>query len=198
MKNTLWAGIDYGSKMAGTTVIAMLDPDERIVFRQSEKKKDADQFVLQWVKEQKKPFPLFLDAPLSLPLVYRNAEKGDDYFYRQADRAVQAMSPMFLGGLTARAMRLHRQLDKMGCAVHEVYPGYLARKWQLKDRGYKNQKQHIPAVVEAINTHQPFSFLRAPENWHQVDALLAFLSGYRFFRQEHLQFGSSAEGYIIV
>lgn len=193
-----WIGIDYGSKMAGTTVIAAVDAARGVFFAQSKKKNDADQFIVDWIEEQATPPTLFLDAPLSLPLVYRAPSHGGDYFYRQADKAVQAMSPMFLGGLTARAMRLRQQLEALGCTVYEVYPGYLARQWALKEHGYKKQKQHLQAVVEALHPHLPFPLAEAPDNWHQVDALLAFLSGYRFFSNQHQTFGAADEGCIIV
>ena len=105
-------GIDYGSKMAGTTVIAYLKSG-KLHFAQSQKKKDADLFVENWVA-QHQPRAIFLDAPLSLPGVYTEPEAYDDYFYRAGDRLLRAMSPMFLGGLTARAMRLSRRLKATG------------------------------------------------------------------------------------
>jgi len=198
MGGSAWIGIDYGSKMAGTTVIAAGNRASGIAFFQSEKKKDADLFILQWIKEQDTPPTLFLDAPLSLPIVYRKPNQSTDYFYREADRAVKAMSPMFLGGLTARAMKFKRQLTALGCAVYEVYPGHLAREWELKPLGYKQQKRHLPTVLEALQPHLPFPLAHSPENWHQVDALLAFISGYRFSQNTHHTFGAEAEGYIIV
>lgn len=198
MVNKEWAGIDYGSKMAGTTVIAAPNEQRKIQFFQSEKKKDADRFIMEWVGGQEIPPPLFLDAPLSLPIVYRNSDGGSDYFYREADKAVKAMSPMFLGGLTARAMKLSHHLSTLGCTVYEVYPGHLARTWELNAHGYKKQKDYLPAVLEAIQPHLPLPLAQTPENWHQIDALLAFLSGYRFFQNTHQTFGSVTEGCIFV
>ena len=123
-------GIDYGAKMAGTTVIAHLH-DEQLTLTQSVKKQDADKFVLEKVAAIQ-PTHLFLDAPLSLPGVYRSLPDCDSFFYRKSDQAVQAMSPMFLGGLTARAMQLAHQLQNQGLEIIEIYPAKLAERLGLK------------------------------------------------------------------
>ena len=101
-------GVDYGSKMAGTTVVAVAR-ERQIDLLQSGRKQDADAWLLETAVAQQ-PDHIFLDAPLSLPGVYRHLPGRSDYFYREADRELQAMSPMFLGGLTARAMQLHERL----------------------------------------------------------------------------------------
>ena len=88
-------GIDYGSKLAGTTVITY-DIDRVLYQLQSDKKSDADKFVLNHVTDLK-PDAIYLDAPLSLPKAYFG--EGDDFFYRKGDKELRAMSPMFLGGL---------------------------------------------------------------------------------------------------
>lgn len=87
-------GIDYGSKLAGTTAICYQEGDALTII-QSEKKQDADRFINDTV-ESLKPEQIFIDAPLSLPAAYFG--NGDDYFYRDCDRQLKAMSPMFLGG----------------------------------------------------------------------------------------------------
>ncbi len=103
-----WVGIDYGAKLAGTTAISFVE-NNQIKTVQSVRKQNADTFCLDWISRLKPDF-IMIDAPLSLPLAYFG--KGDDYFYRQADRELKAMSPLFLGGLTARAMRLANQWSK--------------------------------------------------------------------------------------
>lgn len=192
--NTL-VGIDYGSKMAGTTVIAYIQ-NNQICLLQSIKKKDADQFVLDFFKDWHIPAHVFLDAPLSLPGAFFG--KGNDYFYRLADKAVQAMSPMFLGGLTARAIRLQDNLTKGNHLVKEVYPGYLARLLGLKEMGYKGDQTTLPVLSEIIAKLLPYPLEILPQNWHQFDALLALITGIRFANNQHQQFGDDSEGVIIV
>jgi len=193
-----WAGIDYGSKMAGTTVIAYVEESGRLVFHQSAKKRDADQFLLDWADAQERPAQLFFDAPLSLPAVYTHPDQSSDYFYREADQEVQAMSPMFLGGLTARAMRLARSFQERGWIVHEVYPGHLARNLDLKEWGYKKKLDDLPGVLAAFRQKLTGLPDADPANWHQFDAMLAFCSGWRYQKGRHLTYGNPEEGLIIV
>ena len=186
-------GIDYGSKLAGTTVIARSENGE-VRFAQSEKKKDADQFLLNQLALET-PTTIFLDAPLSLPGAYFG--RGTDFFYRAADRSLKAMSPMFLGGLTARAMRLTQQLQALGHQVLEVYPGGLARKLGLPKDQYKKQLIHLPTVVKLITTQIPIKFVKTELiTWHHFDALLACWTGIRYYEGKADSFGEADEGEI--
>jgi len=189
-------GIDYGSKTAGTTVITRVE-NQQFVFYQSKKKQDADAFLKTWITDAA-PHQLFIDAPLSLPLVYQYPDQSDDYFYRKGDRELGAMSPMFIGGLTARAIRLSRQIQALlpESKILEVYPGALARKLELKAAGYKQRKEHLVPTMELLQPRLPYP--AAPENWHQVDALLAWLCGWRYRRDQHDYHGDPREGGIIV
>ena len=65
MKPQVLAGIDFGSKMAGTTVIAVAGKTPIRLFS-SRKNEDADSFLFEIVKETGIE-ELFLDATLSLP-----------------------------------------------------------------------------------------------------------------------------------
>ncbi len=186
-------GIDYGSKLAGTTVIARSE-NGVVQFTQSEKKKDADQFILTQLASEA-PALIFLDAPLSLPGAYFG--RGTDFFYRVADRSLKAMSPMFLGGLTARAMRLTQQLTELGHQVIEVYPGGLARQLNLPKDQYKKQKVHLPTVLELITNQIPIKFVETDLiSWHHFDALLACWTGWRYNNGKAENFGEPAEGEI--
>jgi len=188
-------GIDYGSKLAGTTVIARVRAEStKVQFVQSLKKKDADQFILDQLASEP-PTVIFLDAPLSLPAAYFG--KGDDYFYRSADRELKAMSPMFLGGLTARAMRLKKQLNNQGHQVIEAYPGGLARHLALPKDQYKKQKIYLPSILELITTKIPIKFVASDLiTWHHVDALLACWTGWRYHEGIAENFGIAEEGQI--
>lgn len=191
-------GIDYGSKLAGTSAIAHFsDTEGRICFSQGAAKRDADRFILDWI-EERRPEQIFLDAPLSLPGVYVGREGCNDYFYRAGDRELKAMSPMFLGGLTARAMQLRSQILALyNPLVQEVYPGALARHLSLGELGYKAAKENMPACLAAVHPLLPCP-AALPDNWHQFDALLAWLTGHRHAMGQHLVFGHVLEGAIWV
>jgi len=190
-------GIDYGSKMAGTTVIAYLEKAS-LRFSSSEKKKDADQFITDWISRHK-PGAVFLDAPLSLPGVYRFPKRYDNYFYREADRQLSAMSPMFLGGLTARAMKLKAALAQQSVTVIEVYPGGLSRLLALDKKRYKKDKSYLPTATALVMKKMPDIQLPVmPKSWHEFDALLAYLCGYRYTRGIHESYGTEEEGQIIL
>ena len=162
-------GIDYGSKLAGTTAVAYLE-NAKLQLVQSEKKQDADHFLSEIISRLS-PKSVFIDAPLSLPAAFYG--KGDDYFYRKADRECKAMLPMFLGGLTARAMKLKAQNADRN--FYEVYPGMLARDvldlgeaYAKKDK-FSNQHQSALLKQLEVELHEDLS------NWHQFDAVLGKL-----------------------
>ncbi|MEM9887513.1 MAG: DUF429 domain-containing protein [Bacteroidota bacterium] len=191
------AGIDYGSKLAGTTVIAHLVSDQ-VQFLQSAKKQDADAFLLREIKNLGLNC-IFLDAPLSLPGVYRNIDPYNDYFYRAVDKVLKAMSPMFLGGLTARAMRLKQQLEALEVQVVETYPAHTARQFKLSDFHYKKQLAHLDACSSYLMEQLVLPYDITPiKNWHQMDALLAFYSAWRYRNGQHESFGSEEEGRVVV
>ena len=143
-------GVDYGSKLAGTTAISYLE-EGKIRILQSKKKEDADQFLSELILRLS-PKSIFIDAPLSLPAAYHN--KGTDYFYRKADRDCKAMSPMFLGGLTARAMKLKAQHADRNFI--EVYPAMLARVVLELGEAYAKKEKLSKAHQDALLKHLDF------------------------------------------
>lgn len=188
---TRFWGIDYGSKLAGTTVIAQYDGG-LVTLLHSQKKQDADAMILAHAQATPPDF-IFLDAPLSLPGVYRALPDTTDYFYRAVDKAVKGMSPMFLGGLTARAMQLRTQLAPI--PVHETYPALHARAWALQQWHYKKQITYLPSVLDQVLPRLPFRI--APSivtSWHALDAVLALYSAYRYAHQQHEAIGHPEEG----
>ncbi len=185
--------------MAGTTVICRFD-GEKFELLQSTKNQDADQFLLGLCKD--KPVQLYIDAPLSLPGVYRSLPGYSDYFYREADKTVRAMSPMFLGGLTARAMQLQAKLQAFSPCI-EVYPGALARALKLPEAGYKKEINNIPSCQASLlrQFHWPPEILAAAlqlccSNWHQFDAFLAWCIGWKHQQQIASVAGKVEEGLI--
>ncbi len=187
-----WIGIDYGSKLAGTTVICYAQ-DSGIRFLQSKKKQDADQMILDFVDEY--PYDsIFLDAPLSLPLAY--FDNGKDYFYRECDRKTGAMSPMFLGGLTARAMRLASLLITTKC--YETYPAYLIKTVLQLSELYQKKSKFTGDILDKLYPLLPITLDDEITNWHQFDALLCWISGYRHDSKKALSIGHKDEGLINV
>jgi uncharacterized protein len=195
-------GIDYGAKMAGTTVVAFVEGGV-LRFAASAKKQDADRFLLDFFAGHA-PGKIFIDAPLSLPEVYSlgsaHLPEGEvpDYHYRACDRALGAMSPMFLGGLTARAMKLAFILRKRGWEVHETYPGALARLLGLDGQGYKSDAEAIALCFKALQQHEPgLGHIEGIGTWHHFDALLAWCSAMRWQEGRARLDGTAATGCIV-
>ena len=197
---SLIGGVDYGSKMAGTTAVVLGDTrTRRLTLYGSLAGQDADSFLLK-IAEAHRPQVLCIDAPLSLPGVYTRLPGCDDYFYRNADKLLRAMSPMFLGGLTARAMRLATQLTGLSVKVCETYPAAQARRLGLDSWGYKTKTEAIAPVVAQIADVLPDWDANAAQwrTWHHVDALLAWLGAWRLETQSAECFGDETEGVIYV
>ena len=188
-------GIDFGSKMAGTTAIAY-NPDDKIYIMQSPQKKDADKFIQNVIYKQN-PERIFIDAPLSLPLIYSEPNKGEDFFYRHCDKLVKAMSPMFLGGLTARAMELAAGWRKNNISVFESYPKKVKQILLPGDDLYKKSKENIAYFMKALNPFlKPYKVECLPQNWHQVDAVLCWTIGLRYAKTNVKSYGDEQEGII--
>lgn len=190
------AGIDFGARTAGTTVVSLVLAGKVQLF-QCPKGSDADQFILT-ILDRGKPNQVYLDAPLSLPGVYQGLAGCEDYFYRACDRELSAMSPMFLGGLTARAMQLRKKLEDGGMKVFETYPAQLTRLLELDQTTYKDSIDGLPSLLYAVRPHLTFTLESEPTNWHQFDALLATISGWRHKKGEARQYGHEGEGVILV
>ena len=196
-KQRPFLGIDYGRKFSGNTVIGYKYEDE-IAFVESEKNHDADKLIVDLAR-QLKPEYIFLDAPLSLPRVYFNpAHEAQDYFYRQCDRDLHAMSPMFLGGMTARAIRLRHRLENEGFIVKEVYPAALADLIKLGAHGYKEKTVNIGRCINIITQLFNLHHLTIEDvpTWHHLDALLAMISGWRYLEGKAIRYGNPGEGII--
>ena len=191
-------GVDFGAKQAGTTAAAMEIQGQLQVW-QSPEGMDADSWLKELIQAQQAKV-VYLDGPLTLPMVYGQpvSTTQADYFYRQADRELQAMSPMFIGGLTARAIKLRAELAEKGVALLETYPAALVRLLLPNLIGYKKSPAKIPEYAEALQGQLPIEWQGPPQNWHQFDAVLAWLSGYRHATGQSALYGDAREGRIIV
>ena len=185
----MFCGIDFGSRKAGTTAICW--QEQRLHLCCCKQGQDADQFLESWVAV-KQPSEIYIDAPLSLPAALYG--KGDDYMFRDCDRALKAMSPMFLGGLTARAIRLKDLWQQMGIQVFEVYPGGCIRS-KYSDLAILYKKD-ITTFLLQLQARLKTQFDRKPINWHEVDALLAWEIGARHQLRDALSAGDPTEGLI--
>jgi len=191
-KQVTHIGVDYGSKLAGTTVVCYESKPGLIDFLQSLKKQDADKLILDFVDNYTVDY-VFIDAPLSLPAVYQETNSDGNYFYRAADKITKAMSPMFIGGLTARAMKLNAHLSRSNTIALETYP-----KMLVSELGYgEDYKSEIDSFLKQILNQYSLRLNQPMTNWHQVDSLLAYLSGVRYFNYEHKEVGDKNEGTII-
>jgi len=109
------------------------------------------------------------------------------------------MSPMFLGGLTARAMRLKAELKSTGCRIIETYPRMLTEVLELTGDYHKKSSEELEHFANALANRLDISINKNTiTSWHHIDALLAFLSGIRYLNQEHKVFGKKKEGQVIV
>jgi predicted nuclease with RNAse H fold len=196
-QNINFIGIDFGSQNAGTTVICFSE-NKQLKFISSEKNKSADDFLISQIDKISPEF-VFIDAPLSLPAIYRESDKYSDYFFRECDKTLKAMSPMFIGGLTARAIKIKDFLEKKNIKVFEIYPSHLAKILNLKDHDYKGQKSSIGIVLDLIFKEYPhLKFEAELKTWHEVDSFLAYISGYRYINNQAQIYGNIQEGIIIV
>ena len=188
-------GIDYGSKMAGTTAVAHLSGGQ-VVFNASEKGRDADAMILA-LAEELKPTLIAIDAPLSLPGVYTSQAGCTDYFYRDCDRLTKAMSPMFLGGLTARAMKLAAQLRVSGVEVIEAYPVKSGKELGLKAFGYREKQPDLKGLFDKFYSETGIDLREQTRlSGHHIDAAIALFIARQYDLDRANQLGNSSEGII--
>lgn len=193
-------GIHYGSKLCGDTVIAILNVN-KIYFLHVDENTDADEFIFNAAKHFK-PDVIFVDAPLSIPGIYCG-KLGREYHFREADKQLKAMSPMILGGLTARAMQLKARLEAdIPTKVYETYPKRQACNYQLSEIGYKKErKSNLIAcrnhLSEKLNANL-FIDCQDISSWHHIDALLALFGAMRFVMGLAETFGDADEGLIYI
>lgn len=190
------AGIDFGSKTSGFTCAAIL-VGSKVHLHQAEKNKDADKWLMSLFEEYQCNV-IGIDAPLSIPGALKGLDGFSNYHYRVADIEAKAMSPMFLGGLTARAIELKDQIEKMYFSkVIEVYPKLAAQNLKLQMTHYKKDRNYLEECLAIVTETVQWSFDQSEiTNWHQFDALLALISTEKFTRNTCSSIGNKAEGLI--
>lgn len=193
---TVLAGVDYGAKLSGNTAVAVLKKGKVELFK-TKVKENADDFIVEVLSKHQVKM-VFIDAPLSLPRSYQGIkeETEPEFFYRQCDKETGAMSPLFLGGLTARAIALKYCLNRKEIEVYETYPSYLCRLLNIE------RVKTADGVFEMF--HRIKNELNGlfgniePQTIHEIDALLALYSAIRFCQQQHVVLGDASEGEILV
>lgn len=190
MKN-IW-GIDFGARRSGNTVIANA-VEGRVVFYQVEKGADTDAWMEELVEELE-PQLIAIDAPLSLPLGWCGGE--GDLFYRECDSELKAMSPLFLGGLTGRAVKFARQLKSLKVSVIEAYPkGFVNHLLQgVCPHSARDVRQILAQLPEGVE----LELEENPTNDHQMDALMALVVAIRYEAGMANGYGKRDEGLIWV
>lgn len=185
-------GIDFGARSSGNTVVCVREK-QGYRFHRSPEGGDGDAWLNDLISELR-PGSIYIDAPLSLPAAYFN--RGNDYAFRLADRLAGGMSPMFLGGLTARAMALADAWRKAGISVHEAYPSALIRHaWESLDI---KPRVAIPRSKLRIMAGMVLLPPPSPADRHEADAWLCWVIGHRHQRGEAKAFGNAEEGVILV
>jgi len=190
-------GIDYGSRYSGTTVICY-NSNHQVKFLESSRNSDADAFILNEAAYLK-PDLTVIDAPLSLPGMYILGNDYNDRFFRVCDRELKAMSPMFIGGITARAMSVKEELFRRRFRVVETYPRKLVELMNLPGEMYKKSSKYLPVFTEFLKFSVGLNInTKLITTWHRMDALLAFLSGLRYLNKEVERYGEKEEGLVFV
>jgi predicted nuclease with RNAse H fold len=188
-KNIL--GIDYGGKTTGNCALAYIE-NGRIVSVQIPKTKNPDLEIKKFIQERKIEL-VFIDAPLSLPIAYMNPKLGNNFHYRQADIETKAMSPMFLGGFTARAIELKSNLEPI--IVKETYPKQFLK---LFDLNYTEATAKETLKTAVTKTEFNFSIKTNISIKHQFDAILALCSALRYVNGLCTTYGNEREGLIYI
>jgi uncharacterized protein len=193
MMNIRWGGVDFGSKLAGTTAITFI-LDDKIKIVQTTKGQDADKWLVKIIKENNLDY-IFMDSPLSLPAAFFG--KGDDFNYRKADRLISAMSPMFLGGLTARAIKLKTELAHYGVSCIEVYPGGFVRN-QADYQLFYNKKDltSLSKMTDELLQTIQHDISEKPTTYHQLDSLICWYIGDKYLKGQAQSLGDAEEGLI--
>lgn len=190
----IW-GVDFGAKLSGNTAVASYD-GEKVKLYQAERSQDAGKWLDRLYSEMV-PALIGIDAPLSLPPGYFHP--GQDLHFRKADRLLGAMSPMFIGGLTARAIEWSQGVEAKRI---EVYPSALAdllhpagRKLRKSESDWFHKEVLIPTFIDL--EEQELS-IEIPRTIHQLDALLALLTALRYRSGKAISYGIESEGMIWV
>lgn len=185
-------GVDYGAKKSGNTAVAISN-GFKISIYQAEKGADSDRWLNKLLVKYP-PYFVAIDAPLSLPKAWCGG--NGDLFYRKCDSALKAMSPLFLGGLTARAVQFKRSLEEKKTEVIECYPKGFVQK--ILDGYYPKAGEILDETLQKLSKEHQLIFSQIPTNEHQIDATLSLIMAIRYQKGLAQAFGEEREGLIWV
>jgi uncharacterized protein len=185
----LW-GIDFGARRSGNTAVAIAE-DGKVRFYQTKKDQDTDAWLEELI-EKHPPTLIAIDAPLTLPAGWCGGI--GDLFYRQCDEELRAMSPLFLGGLTGRAVKFHRKSKDAGIKMLETYPKGFVNN--LLDGEYPEVGSDLNPILQKLPKDIQLELNEQPANEHQLDALICLVVAFRFTKKEACAFGKYGEGLI--
>ena len=106
------------------------------------------------------------------------------------------MSPMFLGGLTARAMKLKASLPIT--EFRESYPSYFIKVIKEYGADYTKRGPYSNVICDKLIEEYGIVLSDRPSNWHQLDGLACYVIGLRHERGEGQVIGQAGEGLIYV
>lgn len=181
-------GIDLAGKEENPSGICVLD--KKLKIKLILKSLYSNEAILKEI-ETWKPSLVVIDAPLSLPQGRCCLEKDCDCavggHFRRAEEEIRSYGrvlPLTFKGmkmLTLRGIKLANKL-RTGCEVIETHPRTVQRTL-----GFITL-EHVGKFLE----------LPAEASEHEVDAVLAAVTGYLYLKGCFIQLGDSQEGTIII
>ncbi|MCH8555192.1 MAG: hypothetical protein LAT76_08545 [Schleiferiaceae bacterium] len=198
-RKQVWAGVSLGGKYTGDSALAIYS-NGQILIVQPDEGVDSDAFSTQ-VIEQFAPEIITIDAPITIPGALTKTSGCFDYHFRQADKECGCISPMIIGGRTARAIELKSVWEKLGKEVYETSPRLLARDFGLREMGYRKTGLHLrncAALLKASFNPDINLAERDISNWTRLDALLALMTAMKIETKTATSIGNPEEGLIWV
>ena len=179
-------GIDLAGKEENPTGLCVLNKEQislKTIYR--------DKDIIRFVKDEN-PYLIAIDAPLSLPkgrcCLEKDCKCAVGGHLREAEREIRPYGrvlPLTFRGmkmLTLRGVSLEAELRKDFLLI-ETHP-----RTNQKILGFNNLKKDISKIYQL------------PENAteHELDALLAAITGYLYLKGLYIELGDPDEGTIII
>lgn len=179
-------GIDLAGKQDNPTGICVLNQDH-VILKTVYNNKD----IIDYVKKVN-PTLIAIDAPLSLPkgrcCLEKDCKCAKFGHYRQAEREIHPYGrvlPLTFRGmkiLTLRGIKLAREL-KEDFQLIETHP-----RTSQKQLGINDIKEDLSPIYK----------LPSDPTEHELDALLAAVTGYLYLKEECIKLGDPEEGIIVI